>query len=278
MTRPLLMRSIKTPAVVMSIAVAALAAAYAFLWEPNWLSVTRVELHLNRLPVPGLTIGHLSDLHLGTPAAAARTKRAVQILMSLKPDLVVLTGDFVSSREGLDMIPVLAPVRAPLGVYAVLGNHDHWIDPDGVEDALGKLGIEVLRNRSVRLEVGGHPIWLIGLDDMWNHLSDLETASAGIPPEQMRILLAHEPDFAAQLPPEQVDLQLSGHSHGGQIRIPLKGAVLLPPLGSRYPAGLQWAGTTAVYTNRGLGTVAPHARFFCRPEITLLHLEPHHRR
>lgn len=264
-----------TPAAAVGIAIAGIATiAYAFLWEPNWLSVTRVDVRLDRLSAPGLTIGHLSDLHLGTPAAAARTRRAVQMLMASRPDLVVLTGDFVSSREGLDMIAVLAPLRAPLGVYAVLGNHDHWIDPDGVEDALARLGIEVLRNRSVRLEIEGHPIWLIGLDDMWNRLSDLETASAGIPPQETRLLLVHEPDFAAKTPPGRVDLQLSGHSHGGQVRIPFKGALLLPPLGRHYPAGLQWAGTTAVYTNRGLGTVSPHARFHCRPEITLLRLVP----
>ena len=248
--------------------------AYAFLIEPDRLEVTRVDIHLPRLRATGVTVGQLSDIHLGTAAATARARRAVQMLMSLSPDLIVLTGDFVSSPEALQAIPVLAPLHAPLGAYAVLGNHDHWIDPEGVEDALGKLGIRVLRNESVRLEVGGHPLWVIGLDDMWNKLSDLNIASQKIPPGDPRILLVHEPDFATTLSPGEVDLQLSGHTHGGQVRIPGRGPLLLPPLGHYFPSGLQWSGSTAVYTNRGLGTVRPHVRFHCRPEITLIRLLP----
>lgn len=248
-------------------------AGYAFLVEPDRLEVVRVDIHLPRLKTAA-TVGQLSDIHLGTPAASARAARAVQTLMSLSPDLIVLTGDFVSSRVGLEDLPVLAPLRAPLGVYAVLGNHDHWLDPAGVEEALGKLGIRVLRNEGVRLEVGGHPLWVIGLDDMWNELSDLKAASRDIPAGDVRIALVHEPDFAASLPPGEVDLQLSGHTHGGQVCLPGRGPLLLPPLGHRFPSGLQWSGPTAVYTNRGLGTIRPHVRFHCRPEITLLRLLP----
>jgi predicted MPP superfamily phosphohydrolase len=169
----------------------------------------------------------------------------------------------------------LAGLRARHGVYAVLGNHDYWCgDPEAVTDSLKRAGVQVLVNRSARLSTRGVEWSLAGVDDVWGGKPDLDKALQDLPPNSFHLLLCHAPDFADKAAERGVPLQLSGHSHGGQVRVPGVGALVLPKYGRRYASGLQRlaAGTTQVYTNVGLGVIFPPLRVNCPPEITLLTL------
>jgi predicted MPP superfamily phosphohydrolase len=155
---------------------------------------------------------------------------------------------------------------------AVLGNHDVATDPARITSTLQAQGIPVLRNRSTSFERGGTRLWFAGIEDVLEGDPDLPLALQGIPPDEPAVLLAHEPDFAVRASRFPVDLQLSGHSHGGQVRLPLLGAPVLPPLARLYPWGLHRIGDLTLYTNVGIGTVVLPIRFNCPPEITLITL------
>jgi len=250
---------------------------YARLLEPQWFDVEEINVPLARLPraLDGVTIAHLSDLHLGPYLGAAELAHAVEIVQRLSPQMVVITGDFVSRRgewQREELLEPLAALQPPLGTFAVLGNHDHWTDAAWVTATAEGAGVTMLSNTARRLSDSENGLWLAGVDDIWVGAEDMDRAMAGIPEGSCKLLLVHEPDFADKAARSDIDLQLSGHSHGGQVRLPLIGAVLLPLWGRRYPIGLQQAQSTWVYTNRGLGVVDPPVRFNCRPEVTLLTL------
>jgi predicted MPP superfamily phosphohydrolase len=154
----------------------------------------------------------------------------------------------------------------------VLGNHDVATDPNRVINSLRAAGIELLGNRSVPIEGSGARFWLAGVDDVMEKRSDLHAALHDVPASESVILLAHEPDFADYVVRFPVDLQLSGHSHGGQVRIPFVRPLWLPPLAKKYIWGLYKIGGLTLYTNPGLGTVGIPVRMNCPPEITLLTL------
>lgn len=249
---------------------------YSALVEPQWLAVEQVEVRLKRLPpgLDGLTIAQLSDLHRGPYIDDDQIQSAVQIVNQLNPDMVVLTGDYVSrsARYADPCAQVLSSLHARLGVFAILGNHDHWTDADSVADALQSQGIQVLRNAAVPIEHNQARLWLAGVDDVWTKNADLDVALRQVPRDEATILLAHEPDYADEAARYPVDLQLSGHSHGGQVRIPFVGALILPHLGVKYPIGLNQVGSLQIYTNRGIGLIGPPVRLNCRPEVTMLRL------
>ena len=252
--------------------------SYARLLEPRWFDLEQVTVPLARLPqaLDGLTIAHLSDLHLGPYLGASELAHVVEMVQRLCPQLVVISGDFVSrgfewKRE--ETLAPLAALQAPLGVFTVLGNHDHWTDPAWVAATVQRLGLTVLSNAAQRLSDAEQGCWLVGVDDIWVGAGDLPRALQTVPDSACKLLLVHEPDFADKAARWGIDLQLSGHSHGGQVRLPFLGALLLPLWGRKYPIGLQRAGGTWVYTNRGLGMIAPPLRFNCRPEVTLLTLK-----
>ena len=242
--------------------------------------ISRLTVRLPDLPLPldGFTICQLSDLHRGPLVPAEHLQHWVRLAMSLEADLIVITGDFVSvsARYAPSCAAALAPLRARYGVFGVLGNHDYWTgDAEGVRAALTRAGVQVLMNGSVRLNVNGVEWWLCGIDDVWSGSPDLDAALREVPEGAFHILLCHEPDFADTAAARNVPLQLSGHSHGGQVRLPLVGAPLLPYLGQKYPWGLQRVANsgTLVYTNVGLGVSFPPIRFNSPPEITLLTLK-----
>ena len=250
--------------------------AYAILLEPQWLAVERVRVRLKRLApkLDGFRVAQLSDLHRGQCVLEEDIHRAVDLTNRLKPDLVVLTGDYVTGSEEYaeSCARALGDLCAAHGVLAILGNHDHWTDADAVQRALESNGIRVLRNDAVPIEHNHARLWVAGVDDVWEEKADLNAALRGVPKSEATILLAHEPDYADTASRFPVDLQLSGHSHGGQVRLPLIGAPQLPYLGTKYPWGLRAVGAMQVYTNRGIGMISPPVRFGCRPEITLLTL------
>ncbi len=257
----------------------ALGFGYTRYGEPNWLDVEHVAVLIHNLPsaLEGLTIAHLSDFHLSPEVQPEHVAQAVALANAQKPDLVALTGDFVT--YGLEYIEPVAEIvsdlRAPLGVFAVLGDHDYWTGaPRQIMAALGKYNIRTFRNENQRVTVGTESFWLVGVDDVWEEHNNLPEAFRGVPESSMKIALVHEPDIADEVARYGAALQLSGHSHGGQVRLPFVGAPVLPRLGRRYPIGLQHVpdSATQVYTTRGVGLVAPAYRFNCRPEVTLLRL------
>ncbi|MCR4419077.1 MAG: metallophosphoesterase [Clostridia bacterium] len=259
-------------------AVAAAVVIYSLARTSSALVVERVDLHLPGLPpgLEGLTIVHLSDLHYGFGHFRRQeaVSRLLEMVGSLRPELIVFTGDLLD-RTADPRLPATRPfagLSAPLGVYAVLGNHDHRFGPDVISRSLETSGVRVLTNRSLRLERNGTGFWLAGIDDPLTGHPDLSSALAGVPEGEFTILLVHAPDVAPRAAQAGIDLQLSGHSHGGQIRLPGERPVYTPPLSRRYPCGLRRVpGTdTQVYTSRGLGTTALPFRLFCPPEIALL--------
>ncbi len=261
---------------VAGLAVSLFSGAYPFVVEPNWLAVSRVDVPLPHLPpaLDGFTIAQLSDFHLGPDVSAGEVRRAVDVTNALQPDLVVLTGDYVivSAADAAACAQELAALRAPFGVRAILGNHDFWTNEAIVDRHLRRAGFDLLRNEHRRLDVGDAALWLAGLEDVWAGQPDLDAALAGIPPDAIIVLLVHEPDFADWATGWGIALQLSGHSHGGQVRLPFLGAPILPYLAHKYPYGRRRVGDLWLYTNRGIGLIPPPVRFNCRPEITLVRM------
>lgn len=201
----------------------------------------------------------------------------------LRPDLIALTGDFVSislfsttDKEGAaaaePCAQLLRQLQAPHGVWAVMGNHDFFSDPDRVTSALRSQGIQVLANQSAPIERDGSRFWLSGVGDVLGGDANLDATLQSVPGDEATVLLAHEPDYADFVARRSVDLQLSGHSHGGQIRFPFLPPLYLPELAKKYISGLYKIGPLTLYTNPGLGTVGVPVRLNCPPEITLLTL------
>ncbi len=260
-----------------------LAAASSGLAQTDQVVVEQQEVRLARLPkeLDGLKVAHLSDFHYASERDSTVIRAAVRAANALNPDIVVLTGDYVtvsinrsslSSAQGATPCSqILSGLHAPMGVFAVLGNHDQC-NPQFIVRSLESHGITVLKNYALHVERGGARLWLAGVDDVLEGKPRLEEALRTIARGEPTMLLAHEPDFADAVNDYSVDLQLSGHSHGGQIRLPFAGATYLPRLARKYPSGLRHLGPLALYTNRGLGTVVLPVRFNCPPEVTLLRL------
>lgn len=263
--------------------VAALAVDTTLL-APNLPRIVRKEIVLRRWPerLDGFTIALLSDFHYDPHFSVHPLRASIGMVNGLHPDLIVLTGDFVTepfggrakAEEAADAAEpcaqLLRQMQAPYGLWAVLGNHDAVTDPNRVIESLNAVGIQVLGNQSVPIERSGSRFWLAGVDDVLENRSDLDAALHKIPANEPVVLLAHEPDFADDVARFPVDLQLSGHSHGGQVRIPFMRPLWLPALAKKYIWGLYKIGGLTLYTNPGLGTVGLPVRMNCPPEITLL--------
>jgi len=262
---------------------AAMTAATGGLLERHRLQLERVDVAIPHLPpgLAGLRIALLTDLHVGHYAGPEQAAHAVALANSLRADLVVVGGDLVhdgvSARDLTGTAAALAHLRSALGTWVVLGNHDLGAGASRVEAALAGTGLHLLVNAGQALTVRGSNLWLAGVDDVWLGRPDLARALQGAPGDAARLLLSHAPDYADTAAPFVGDapaLQLSGHSHGGQVRLPGMGALHLPPWGRKYPIGLQRVpgSRLQVYTSRGIGVTGPPLRFLCPPEVTLLRL------
>jgi predicted MPP superfamily phosphohydrolase len=253
--------------------------------QSNHPHLVEIEIPLARLPeaFDGFRLVQLSDFHYDEHFSAIPIRKSVAIVNDLRPDLIALTGDFVtvpilerpaSLRAAAATVEpcaaLLHELQAPK--YAILGNHDAIASPDHVVRALESANITVLRNQSVAIERGRDRMWLAGIDDLLRGSPDMSATLANISEKETTILLAHEPDFADDASLSPVDLQLSGHSHGGQIWIPGIGAPWLPPMARRYPRGLHQLGNLTLYTNIGIGTIRAPIRINCQPEITVITL------
>jgi predicted MPP superfamily phosphohydrolase len=245
------------------------------LSEPYMLTVERREIALRRLPpaLDGLRIVQLSDLHHSPFTGSAQIEHAIETANSLKPDIVALTGDYVSheSAYAVPCADLLGRLRARYGVYAVLGNHDHWTDAALITDLFRAEGIRVLINEGMRFEQRGASFWLAGVDDTMVGLEDLPLALAGSSDDEMKLLLAHNPVILRRAARAGVDLVLSGHTHGGQVTLRSERSASGRPR-RRLLRGLGRQGNTQIYVTRGLGTVVLPIRYGCPPEVSLLEL------
>jgi predicted MPP superfamily phosphohydrolase len=265
-------------------------AAYSGEFERHDLQITHRTIELKRLSpaLDGLRIAQVSDIHFEQYTEASFVRRVVDEVNRLAPDIVVLTGDYVSegpmpktygAKSSYPCAEILSGIKCSQR-WSVLGNHDTRVDPVMVTDALEIHGLPVLANKHIPFERDGARIWIsgvkdIGLSDPDLHLAapqGLQTANEPV------ILLAHEPDYADKVVKHGgVDLMLSGHSHGGQVRFPLIGALYTPPLGRKYVEGLfHLQNDLQLYVNRGIGAVGVPFRFDCRPELTLMTLRSPH--
>ena len=257
------------------------------IFEANQPKLVSIEVRLPRLVESwdGFRIAQLSDLHYDDYFSAVPLRNAVEMVNGLYPDLIVVTGDFITARSWRSHLSTLArpekaiepcaqlvaQMHARSGILGALGNHDVR-NAEHIIEVLKSHNIPVLRNRSVPLEREGNRLWLCGVDDILGGRPRLDLALKEIPAGEPVVLLAHEPDWADYVANHPVDLQLSGHSHGGQIRIPFLGAPYLPPLARKYPWGLRQIGGLTLYTNAGIGTIEVPMRIDCPPEVTLITL------
>ncbi len=242
--------------------------------EANSLVIEHHEIKLRRLPkeLDGFRIVQLTDLHHSPFTETEHIMNAVEVANSLDADIVALTGDYVS-HETEYVAPVaemMAQVRSKYGTYAILGNHDHWTDGEFVTKCLRDEGITVLINQGFRFEAKGAKFWLCGLDDVMASRPDFRSALYGSEEDEMKLLLCHNPSIISRAARRKIDLVLSGHTHGGQVKIRSRENSLIPEY--RQISGLHRRYDTQLYVSRGIGTVVLPVRYQCPPEVTLLEL------
>ena len=257
-----------------------LVASYPFFIE-RYVVLTNTY----RIPVPnlppafaGFRIVQLTDLHYGLLVPLRLVRSVISRANRIRRDLTVCTGDYVHERRARGQIdavwPLLTELEAPCGVLSVLGNHDHWADPGRSRYWLGRTGQD-LRHKAVSIERGGSRLWLAGAGDLWEDHRGLDGILSRIPESDCRIVLAHNPDTADTGFSARVDLFVSGHTHGGQVDIPLVGTPVLPVRNKTYSSGLKHSPRgTGVFISRGIGWAVCPVRFNCLPEIAVLELVP----
>lgn len=249
------------------------------LLERGWLDVNPQTMRLTHLApeFAGYRIAHFSDIHMDDWMTPTRLADIVAVINAQQPDLITFTGDLVTrhiDRYAADLVAVLSQLSARDGVVAVLGNHDHWTNATVARRILDAASIQELNNGIHTVRRGAAMLHLGGVDDFWQQQARLDQVLQQLPATGAAVLLAHEPDFAdISAATGRFDLQLSGHTHGGQVCWPLVGPLILPRYGRKYPLGRYQVGDMIQYTNRGVGMVPPQVRFNCRPEITLLTLQ-----
>ena len=259
------------------------AGAGSFGWgslvERHWLTTERLEIRLPGLPVAmdGFRVVQISDLHLEPWTKAGQIAEAVTAVNALRPDLVVITGDLVtdSHKPAGELGHLLARLEARQGVLVSLGNHDVWNRPGEIMRALSQHRVPVLRNEGRRVRTAGGDLFVAGLDSFWAGRPDVDDALRGWRPGQPLLLLVHEPDGADVIARRGLTgLQLSGHTHGGQVCLPTvrPRPLRVPSWGKKYTHGLHRVGDLQVYVNRGIGCVGVPVRFACPPEITVITL------
>ena len=268
---------------------------YARYAEPQLVQVDEVTLPIPQLPaaLAGKRFAQISDIHVGAYYAADGLAAAIERVNRLNVEFLMLTGDFVTVREenrtrraaarAAAVQTLIEPLRrAQMPLYAATGNHDMWGGLEPIERMLGEADVPLLRNRAV--PVAGN-LWLAGVDDLWGGQPDLHAALRGVPSRAVTLLMAHAPDYFDTVLnlDAPVAAQFSGHTHGGQVRLPrptpgpdglFSFAPVVPAYGERYPIGLRQVNGRYVYTNRGLGAWPIPYRFNCPPEISVFTLQP----
>jgi len=272
-----------------------LGTGYARFIEPTHVQIDEVTLTIPHLPerLAGKRIAQISDIHVGEYLDPQRVAEAIQRVNDLDVDLLLLTGDFASVRErnyasrlqrrNQAFFSLVEPLRlAQAPTYAIPGNHDHWGGLEPLVRMTREAGVRLLRNEGVTLDDG---LWLAGVEDMWGGRPDLKAALRDAPAGATTLLMSHSPDYFDNVIQRDapVAVQFSGHTHGGQVRLPrltpgpdglYTYAPIVPEYGRLYPIGLRRVGERMIYTNRGLGCWPIPFRFNCPPEITVFTLQP----
>lgn len=271
-----------SPAWLASACVVVLLGLWGFAIEPAGL---RNEDHV--LVVPGWPVGCdgmrvavIADLHVGSPwNGVDKLERVMDLTLAAEPDLVLLAGDYVIHgvvggrfEAPEEIARRLARLHAPLGVWAVLGNHDWWLGGERVRAALEHHGIPVIDNASTEISAGSCSFWLTGIGDLWEGAPDVDVALAGVPIDAAVIAFTHNPDIFVDLP-ERISLTIAAHTHGGQVDLPVLGRLVVPSqFGERFAAGHVIEGGRNLFVSTGLGTSILPVRFRVPPEVSVLTL------
>ncbi|MFH1090112.1 MAG: metallophosphoesterase [Pseudomonadota bacterium] len=264
-------------------------------WGSRSLRLVRTSIWLDRLPeaFDGLKIGLITDIHSGSLVPQSLIRGGVDLIKAQQPDLIFLTGDFITGaslfawgRMGEfkpkyleTCLEELSRLSAPLGQFAVLGNHDFWSGPEAVRAVhagLTGLGVQVLRNEALRLTRKGQGLTLAGVDDYWNNTCDIDRCLKDQPQDVCTILLSHNPDINRDVSSvdQRVDLIVSGHTHGGQVVLPFIGSPFMPSyFGQKYRVGLVQDPGRQTFVSRGLGVFMVPLRLNCPPEVNLITLK-----
>lgn len=259
---------------------------HSWLFSPTHPVITHEEVALKDLPAAfhGLRIVQLSDLHFSGLVPEAYLAKCVELANALKPDLLFLTGDFVTmegwsrradtTRNYIEPLPgILHKLHGRFGRFAVLGNHDVTVNPRAVTAALEEAGIRVLRDERVALSRNRQRLPVVGLADFGTQAVNQERAFAGIAPDEPALIMMHNPDLFGVGMAHRNGLIFAGHTHGGQVRIPFMGPLYVPSrFGARYLSGRFQEGELCMLVNRGVGVIRYRVRLNCRPEITLVTL------
>jgi uncharacterized protein len=253
-----------------------LVSIYSHKIEPMWFEINQLDLTLPKLDraFDGYRIVQISDLHAGDGIDRAHLEKVVAAVNAQNPDLVVITGDHVSRKpkQHVDLLDTLAKLHPRDRTISVLGNHDVYNDPTPIRKALQQAGVTLLENTIYTIKRDRATLHIAGVGDVFAERARLPEVLALLPATGAAIMLAHEPDFADEAAATgRFALQLSGHSHGGQIRLPFYDGYL-PEFARNYPLGRYQVGNMIQYTNKGIGTIKIYARFNCRPEISVFNL------
>lgn len=263
---------------IYSVAGGVAAIEYAHWVESTWWDVNPVDLTLPRLPrvFDGFRLVQISDIHHDEWMTQEILAEVIDIVNDLEPDAVAITGDFITGYQDDHhsvLTAELGRLQSKYGKFAVLGNHDYWADADLVRKILQDGNVIEVPNDIYTIEKEGSYLHICGVDDYWEKHDDLDAVLDKLPQQGCAILMCHEPDFADfSAASGHFDLQLSGHSHGGQVVWPFFPPPVVPDLAKKYPSGLYQVGDMFHYTNRGVGMIPPYVRFNCRPEITVFTL------
>ena len=258
-------------------------ALWAFLIEPSRLVVHEETIQIANWPneLSGLRIAVMSDIHTGSPFInEAKLQRIVDLTNQQNPDLIVLLGDYMvstswhSHRVEPEVIAAgLKDLKAPLGVYAALGNHDWWYNGGKVRRAFEENGIRVLDNEVAEIKWKDASFWLVGLADLWTRPQQVDETLAKVPTGSAMIAITHNPDVFPNVP-RNVQLLLAGHTHGGQVNIPLIGTPITPSnYGDKYTAGHLFENDHHLFVTTGIGTSIFPVRFLVPPEIVMLTID-----
>lgn len=257
---------------------------YAHKIEPAFLDIQFIQMKHSHIPesFDGIRIVQFSDTHIGFQYNLPQLKNLIHKINALNPDLVIFTGDLIdepNEYKEIDKIaPILMKVNAPLGKFCIYGNHDHGgYGSEIYKRIMENAKFALLVNESIPIKLkNGSSIYLIGIDDAMLGRPDLTLAQKHVPDHVFKILLSHAPDLADMAYNYRIHWQLSGHSHGGQVKIPFIGALVIPPFAQKYPEGHYLIGNTEplnLYVNRGLGTTRLPFRFMAWPELTVFTLK-----
>lgn len=251
--------------------------AYGIYVRRRWTEIRRVEVRVSGLPAAfdGYTIAHLSDLHIGSYTPKSWGKRWAERANALRPDATVVTGDFVTSGVAFhdDIAEVVGALRANDGVFVSMGNHDYFGDGEPMIGYFRERGVRVLRNEGLALTRGEAALYLAAIDDTWTRRADMDAALAERPEGAPCVLLAHDPEVFPEAAKRGVDLQLSGHTHGGQLAIPfLARRLSLATLAHRFNVDVYTEGRSTLYVHPGLGTTGPPIRLGAAPAIAVITL------